>query len=149
MKEKEYLKKIVGIVKSMEDVTKTGRETPFNSTELRLLKELLMADMEGKKMISVQLAKRLGVTRSSVSQMVNRLEKDGMVYRLADDVDRKIAYIMMTDEAKELTKKELANWTSGLEEVVAQFGEENMDNMLSLLERFIEISNKVKQNEGK
>ena len=104
-----------------------------------------MAEMEGKRMISTQLAKRLGVTRSSVSQMVNRLEKEGIVYRLDDDVDRKIAYIVMTDEAKELAKKELANWTAGLEAVVAQFGEENMDTMLSLLERFIEISNSIKR----
>ena len=148
MKKQEYLKKIVGIVKSMEEVTKTGRETHFNSTELRLLKELLMAEMEGEKIISTQLAKRLGVTRSSVSQMVNRLEEEGVVYRQADAVDRKIAYIVMTDEAKELTKKELATWTAGLEEVVAQFGEENMEKMLALLEKFIEISNKVKGRKG-
>ncbi|MBQ8427825.1 MAG: MarR family transcriptional regulator, partial [Clostridia bacterium] len=102
IKQRERMKKIFLIIKKMEDAMQPGKNTPFNGTELRLLKELMLARMENERLISTQIATKLGVTRSSVSQMVNKLEKQGVVYRQADEVDRKIAYIMMTEEAEKV-----------------------------------------------
>ena len=143
--QRDNLKKIFSVYKKLEDVTKTDKNTRFNSTELQLLRELAFAEMRGEKLISTRLATLLGVTRSSVSQMVNKLEKQGVVYRLADDVDRKIAYIQMTDEAKNLCTAELATWTDGLVTIVEAFGEEKLDSMLTLLEEFVQTAEKLKE----
>ena len=130
----------------MEEVVKTEKSTIFNNTELQLLRELAFAEMEGTKLISTKLASLLGVTRSSVSQMVNKLEKQGIVYRLADEVDRKIAYVQMTDEAKSMCEAELAKWSEGLMEIVEAFGKEKMQNLLSLLEEFVQVASKAKKD---
>ncbi len=142
----ESVRKIFSIYKQMEEVVKTEKNTPFNSTELQLLRELAFAEMEERKLISTQLATLLGVTRSSVSQMVNKLEKQGIVYRQADDVDRKIAYIQMTDEAKSLCMAELKKWTEGLAKVAETFGKGKLDKMLALMEEFVRTAATLKGN---
>ena len=143
----EGVKKIFAIYKQMQEVVKVDDSTPFNNTELQLLRELAFAEMEGKKLISTQLATILGVTRSSVSQMVNKLEKQGVVYRMADDVDRKIAYVQMTDEAKNLCKAELEKWMQGFSQIVEAFGEEKLTKMLALLEEFVQTVARVNKEE--
>ncbi len=143
--QQEYVKKIFLIVKKVEEATRTSKETPFNSTELRLLKELLYAKMQGEKLISTQLAKRLGVTRSSVSQMVQKLEKEQVVYREADGVDRKIAYVLLTKEAEKICKKELDAWMADLWQTVQTFGEEKMQTMLALFDEFVAVAEAQKK----
>lgn len=50
---------------------------PFNNTEMRLIGTIILNDECGKKLISTQIADNLGITRSAVSQIVNKLEKKG------------------------------------------------------------------------
>ena len=138
-KRRENLAKMFSIYRQMEEVVRLDKSTHFNGTELQLLRELTFAEIEGKKLISTELATLLGVTRSSVSQMVNKLEGQGIVYRLADDVDRKIAYIQMTDEARDLCQAEFDKWMGNFGEVVDAFGEEKLSTMLDLLQEFVHI----------
>lgn len=70
----EYLGKIFTMLKKMEGVVLTKARSYFNNSEMRLLGEVILAGYKGKRIISTQLASRLGVTRSAVSQMVNKLE---------------------------------------------------------------------------
>ena len=96
----------------------SAKETHFSDTELRLIAEILSATYEGKRLISTQLADMLGITRSAVSQIVNNLEKRNVVKRVADDVDRKIAYIELTEEAMESYLADLKIYEPFIERVV-------------------------------
>jgi len=146
--EKDYLRRIFLLSKKVEEIMQTDKSTPFNTTELRLMKELLIARLEGTRLISTQIAKRLGVTRSSVSQMVNKLEAQGIVRRQADEVDRKIAYILMTEEAEQMCKAELSKWNMGVEKIVTKFGEEKMEQLLVMMDEFADVAKSIK-NIGK
>ena len=140
MKRREDLSRMFSIYRQVEDVVRMDKSSHFNGTELQLLRELTFAEIEGKKLISTKLADLLGVTRSSVSQMVNKLEEQGIVYRQADAVDRKIAYIQMTDEARALCKMEFEKWMSNFTQVVEAFGEEKLQDMLDLVQEFVQIA---------
>lgn len=142
--EKDYLRRIFLLSKKVEEIMQTDKSTPFNTTELRLMKELLIARLEGTRLISTQIAKRLGVTRSSVSQMVNKLEAQGIVRRQADEVDRKIAYILMTEEAEQMCKAELSKWNMGVEKIVTKFGEEKMEQLLVMMDEFADVAKSIK-----
>ena len=133
---KEYLGKIFAMLKKMENVALIGKETRFNRSELRLLTEILLAKCEGKRLISTQLAKRLNVTRSAVSQIVNHMEVQGVVKRVPDEVDRKIAYIEFTGEAQEHYEKEVLTAAQFVGELVKELGTEKLDRLLSLAEEF-------------
>ena len=89
--EDKYLNDVFTMMKYMDNVTISDRATRFSNTEIRLIGQILAFRYVGKRLISTQLAKLLGVTRSAVSQMVNHLEAEGILCRVPDEVDRKIA----------------------------------------------------------
>ena len=136
-KEEERLGKIFSLLRKRESIIIADKKMRFNQTELRMLSEIISASYEGKRLISTQLAKRLGITRSAVSQIVNRLEEAGVVKRVADAVDRKIAYIEVTDETMETYNADIQACGLFVGKVVRKFGEEKFEEMYSLIEEFI------------
>ncbi|MBE5739494.1 MAG: MarR family transcriptional regulator [Clostridiales bacterium] len=145
-KSEKYLYMVFSLLKKRDDIILSDKEMHFSNTEIRLLFEILSAEYEGKRLISTQLAKILGITRSAVSQIVNRLEERGVVKRVADDVDRKIAYIEITEPTMEAYREDLKNCQNFIQRVIDQFGEENFDTMFTLLNDFVNILGKEKKN---
>ena len=141
----KYLYMVFSLLKKRENIILSDIETHFGNTELRLIFEILTAKYEGRRLISTQLAKLLGVTRSAISQIVNRLEKDGVVQRVADDVDRKIAYIELTEQTFQQYQADLEKCNNFINRVVGKFGEENFCQMVELFEGFVEVINQEKK----
>ena len=97
----DYLLRIISIIRTMENISFVDKKTRLHDSEIRMLSEIFAAQSEGKRLISTQLADRLNITRSAISQMVNKLEKMGVVNRIPDEVDKKIAYIELSNLAHE------------------------------------------------
>ena len=134
-----YFKKLFHLTKRNNAITFCEKGSEFNDTEIRFFSEIIEAKNNGKRLISTQLADRLGITRSAISQIVNRLEERNMVKRVADEVDRKIAYIEMTDYAMaryDATKKCLFAFTG---KCVERMGEERFEQMCDMLDEFLGI----------
>jgi DNA-binding MarR family transcriptional regulator len=51
-------------------------------------------DVDGTR--SIDLARRMGVTKQAVARMVKELEEEGLVYRTADDGDGRAALVKFT-----------------------------------------------------
>ena len=146
-KKEKYLNSVFSIFsafKKREVTLLSDRETHFSNTEIRLIGEVLSAKYEGKRLISTQLAKQLGVTRSAISQMVNRLEKEGVLRRVPDDVDRKIAYIEIPKETIERYQADLDEYLNFIGKVVEKFGEEKLELLHSLTDEFITIAEEMR-----
>ena len=136
----KYLNGIFSMMKQMDNLTVADKKTRFNSTEMRMIGEIMASRYVGKRLISTQLAQLLGITRSAVSQMVNRLEAQNIVKRVADDVDRKIAYVEITDEALECYGNDLRIYVDFIGRVVDKFGVEKFNNMCSAFEEFCAVA---------
>ncbi|MBQ7948993.1 MAG: MarR family transcriptional regulator [Clostridia bacterium] len=132
----KYLNDIFTMMRNMDNLTVADKDTRFNSTELRLLGEILAAKYVGKRLISTQLAKLLGITRSAISQIVNRLEEQGIVKRVADEVDRKIAYIEITEETLETYGEDLKICVDFVGRCVKKFGVAKFNEMCEAFEQF-------------
>jgi DNA-binding MarR family transcriptional regulator len=104
-----------------------------------LIGELINAQMHGKQIISTQIAKSLGITRSAVSQMVDRLENQNIVKRVADKVDRKIAYVELTEEGSKLCKNEAKVYMTRVNMLIEKFGEERFKEMCALFHSFCDL----------
>lgn len=141
-----YLKEIFVLVRKVETLSTADKKTRFNNTEFRMLGEIICAKYAGKRVISTQLAKTLGVTRSAVSQMVSRLEAQGVVKRVADDVDRKIAYVELTEETYESYRKDLDVYVNFVNRLVEKFGKERFREMASLVDEFCTLASEEKTN---
>ena len=133
---KEYLHKIFEMFRAVEYSINVQRHEKYNNTEIRLLNEIVYAVSQGERLISTQLATRLGITRSAVSQIVGKLEKDGAVRRVADEVDKKIAYIELTDEVLATYKEIIEVYANFVGRVVAYMGVAKMDKYLALSDEF-------------
>ena len=131
-----YLNDIFTMMKHMDNLTVADKKTRFNSTEMRMIGEIMASRYVGKRLISTQLAQLLGITRSAVSQIVNRLEAQGILKRVADEVDRKIAYVEITDEALETYGDDLKICVDFVGRVVEKFGVEKFNNMCAAFEEF-------------
>ena len=140
----KYLHQIFQLLKKRENAAIAGKKGAFNDTELRLLGEILSARVEGKRLISTQLASILGVTRSAISQIVNRLEARGVVKRVADSVDRKIAYIEATDEVLVEYEREIKIAAAFAGSVVKKYGVEKFRSLCELADEFLTLLEKEK-----
>ena len=138
-KETDYLGRLLTLLKMQDRIIFREGKTRFNNTEFRLIGEIVSAKYEGKRLISTQIAKRLGITRSAVSQIVNRLEKQCVVQRVPDDVDKKIAYIELSKGILEAYGDDLQNALTFVGNVVAQYGEERFYRHCDDFNSFIQI----------
>ncbi len=141
------LRAVFELLKRREKIIISAKKTRFNDTELRLIGEVLSAKEEGRRLISTQLARLLGITRSAVSQIVNHLEKEGVVVRVPDAVDRKIAYVEITERTLKEYEEEVQACMQFVDKVVEKFGAKKFDQLCSLLDDFLSLLDS-EQNAG-
>lgn len=144
-KNKEYLGKILAMFKQMENVVVVNKKTRFNNSELRLIAEILLAKEQGKRYISTQLADRLNVTRSAISQIVQRLEKEGVLKRTLKTPVNKIAYVELSDSALVEYESAVSVAAEFAGSVVNAFGEEKMQQLLTLSDEFAKTVESLKK----
>lgn len=135
----EYLLKLFHLVKDLGDIDFFWGKAKLSRTEFRILWEVANEQCEGRDIISSELARRIGITRSAVSQIVAKLEKNGIVKRVGSDYDRKIAYIRLTDEATETFVQQANEANEFAERVLAEFGKERLDKLLDESREFSEL----------
>lgn len=126
-----------------ENFLSTNKDRTFNNTEMRLISVVTLYEELGKKIISTQIADALGITRSAVSQMVNRLEERGVVKRAPSEFDRKIAYIELSDASREEYSRQKAKMEEGLKKIEELMGKKDMDEFARLMAKFMECKDKV------
>lgn len=139
-KNEEYLAKIFAMLRQRDDMIIVDKKTRFNKTELRLISEIVSAKTTGERVISTQLAKRLGVTRSAISQIVNRLETQGVLKRVASPTDKKIAYVELSEGVYETYGKDISCCLRFIGALVEEFGEERFYQMVDLFDEFIDLA---------
>lgn len=136
-KRERYFAEICFLMKTKDEMLPTRKESKLNRTELRLISEVISAQYAGEHVISTQLAKRIGITRSAVSQIVANLETEGILRRVSAPNDRKIAYVEIADGALEKYGEELDRALCTLEEIIGEFGEEKFEQMCALFHEFV------------
>ena len=139
-KNEEYLAKVFALIRSRDEIAFADTKTHFNKTELRLINEVIAANTAGKRVISTQLAKRLGVTRSAISQIVNRLEARGVITRVSSEHDKKIAYIELSNEILAQYGEDIEKSKRFVGALVEEFGEENFNKLCELTEAFVALA---------
>ena len=139
----EYLLKLFHLVKDLGDIDFFWGKAKLSRTEFRILWEVANEQCEGRDIISSELARRIGITRSAVSQIVAKLEKNGIVKRVGSEYDRKIAYIRLTDEAKETFLQQARQANEFAERVLSEFGRERLDKLLEESRMFAETCERL------
>ncbi len=133
------LSAVFTLLKQKDALTLADKKSRFNDTELRVLGEILEEKQKGNRLISTQIATRLGITRSAVSQIVNRLEGMGVLKRVADEVDKKIAYIEIAEDSIGDYQTDVKACGEFIGRVVRRFGDDKFNEMCGLVDEFMKI----------
>ena len=83
-----------------------------------------------------ELAQRLACVRSNVTQLVDRLESDGLVRREADPADRRSIRAVVTDSGRDREKAgsvALSNVQDEISQVLSKFDAGHIERALSAL----------------
>ena len=138
MEGSNLMQEMYAIGKRLEELKIFHRAMPFNNTEMQMMREIIAAKERGSRVISSGLAKLLGITRSAVSQMVKKLESKGVVRRVPDRRDKKIAYIELSEKARSIYEESRARVNGLLERIVAKLGEEKVEHFITGTNEFID-----------
>lgn len=142
MEMNENVVELMQVVRDAEMFDLIGGDIKLSKTESRLLREVALEQEKGNEIISSELAKRLGITRSAVSQLVTKLEEREIIVRASSPVDRKIAYIRLSEKSKQIVADQCARCADLLERVSEKFGKKRMNDFISSCGEFFDILKK-------
>lgn len=118
----------------------------LNSARYSLLRALYFAD--GQRMQQSELARALDVTSPNVTQLIDALERDGLVERAASESDRRVTLARLTRAGEALCAEAVPAMGRFMQETMAPFSSEEMDQLAQLLGRFRDHLARMKESEG-
>ena len=136
MEVNEYLIKSFELMRSLENVDFFAGVSNLSRTEFHLLREVILEAEKGKNIISSELARRLGITRSAVSQIVTKMEQRGIVNRVSSPTDRKIAYICLSESSMAVFEEQCKHANETMKRIVELYGE---DKIRTFFNEYVEL----------
>ncbi len=140
----EYVVGLIRTGKAMEAIDMLPEKAKLSRTEFRMLREIVTEREKGREIISSELARRLGVTRSAVSQLVAKLEAQGIIERVPSTTDRKIAYVRLSGKSLELYREMCTEANRVMERVAEELGAEKLDALFAANEEFLTVLKRVR-----
>ena len=139
---KQNALRIFDMIKRRENIVVTNKETCFSETEIRIMSELYLARRENRRIIASEIARRVGLTRAAVSQIVQKLEKEGMIERSPAGKDKKSWYVNLTKQSINAYRRDEAIVTEFIGTTVEKFGEDKFELLYNLYTDFIDLVEK-------
>lgn len=130
----EEANKAISIVKMLKQVMKTMKhsvQTEFKDMGLTGTQGMLMGILSHNNGMKISdLSKQMGLSNSTVSGIVDRLEKQGFVERVRSNEDRRVVYVSVTYEFKKNIKNNFCKMEKSFEKVMSQVTLEESNKIL-------------------
>jgi DNA-binding MarR family transcriptional regulator len=118
---------------SLLEKTCFKRLEEFDLLEGRFVAMLLIND--AGQLAPHELAAESGLTRASITSVIDNLEKKGYVVRLPSPYDRRSIFVKMTEEGEKVLEKVTESQLKWLESTCENFTEEDKLLIISLLKK--------------
>jgi DNA-binding MarR family transcriptional regulator len=96
---------------------------------------LLAALWESEGITHSELARRMRVSPATVSNMIKRMEKGGLLERRPDEVDQRVSRVYLTDAGRAIRERVDQRWRELETRVFGSFTEQEQEMLRALLER--------------
>jgi DNA-binding MarR family transcriptional regulator len=98
--------RIIRLLRYVMDTMKQNVEQHFKQLQLTGPQGILLGILsQHSKMKISELSEKLGLSNSTVSGIIDRLEKQNLVERIRSDEDRRVVYASVTEDAKHKFKE--------------------------------------------
>lgn len=141
MSERDDYKALMDIMHKMKRLQHRKLDAgSMNRGEFSMLMHISHAEKEGGGAVTVsQLAELQETSMPAISQMLNNLEKKGMIERHPGEQDRRIVYIHITPEGKKILDCAFQEFTQTIRYVVERLGEEDTRKLIELFSKLYDI----------
>ncbi len=141
----EYLTQFMQILRKIENLDLFAATAKFSKTEFRILREIVTENERGNQIISSELARRIGVTRSAVSQIVNKMEKEGVIKRAFSPDNKKIAYVQLSERTRGVYEEQCKQANEYISKIISAYGKEKWESFLSECRELSEVYENLKR----
>lgn len=93
-----------------------------------------------------ELAKSIGVTRGTMTQFIDALEKDGFVKRTEDPKDRRGMLIVLTEEGEQKIREVMPVYIDYVQRYAKELDESEMTLLKSIFEKITSSINQIDLN---
>lgn len=141
----ENMEKNIAVAKLLGKVVgrlKHGMMKGFESTGLTAPQGMIVG-LLGKRgrMKMSEISEKMGLSNSTVSGIIDRLEQRDIVKRVRSEEDRRVVYVFLSDKAEEIfkdfSKKTNENFESMMKNASLE-DIEKIDEALNILQRFLD-----------
>jgi len=130
-----------------------GMDATDNKNSLNMAELILMsgvanntANSEGNVGMS-DIRSYLQVTKGAVSQMLSSLEKKGFINRDINKSNRRNLIVTLTAEGRQILERQYGEFSDRLEKIISRLGEDDVRQMITIVNRMIEITNDIEAGE--
>jgi DNA-binding MarR family transcriptional regulator len=89
-----------------------------------------------RRLAQNEISRELGVSRTNITNLIDGLERDGLVKRIANPSDRRVSHAQLTPEGEQLCSVLLPIMTRFMEQLCGGFGEGEKVEFRDYLRRF-------------
>lgn len=120
----------------------------FNAMNITGTQGMMMGILshDGKMKIS-DLSEKIGLSNSTVSGIIDRLEKQGLVERTRSLDDRRVVHVNITTEFKKNSKKNFCKIEKTFEDIMKKATIEEIETILKGLDTLEQLIDKQKSDE--
>lgn len=115
----------------------------FNEMNLTGPQGMMMGILshDGEMKIS-DLSEKIGLSNSTVSGIIDRLEKQGLVERTRSNEDRRVVYVNISDEFKKNSKTNFCKMEKTFEDLMKKATDEEISTILKGLDTLEKLMDK-------
>lgn len=137
--------KIVKALKQVINILKQNMKEQFKCMNLTGPQGMLIGILShyGEMKIS-DLSEKLGLSNSTVSGIIDRLEKQDMVERIRSKEDRRVIFVNVTPKFQEITQKNFQIVEKSFEDMISSASEEELNTILKGLNTLENIIDRQK-----
>lgn len=116
------------------------KEDPLSHARMRILIWLMAEKQHGNDMglLPSELSRHLGVSRNTVSTLLNGLEAQGLIVRQLHPADRRRWLIQLTPAGEALVRQRAPEVAAFVSSLFGELSEQEQQTLLALLDRLYE-----------
>lgn len=139
--------KIVKVLKQVLSVFKHNMKNQFKNMNVTGPQGMLIGTLShyGEMKIS-DLSEKLGLSNSTVSGIIDRLQKQGLVERIRSIEDRRVIYVSVTPKFSDIAQKSFKEVEESFEAMISSASQQELDTILKGLSTLEEIIERQKNN---
>lgn len=145
----EEVSKAVMVVQLMKKVMsriKHNMQCHFKERNLTGPQGVLMGTLahHGEMKVS-ELSERLGLSNSTVSGILDRLENQGLLERTRSKEDRRVVHVKVTDEFRKQSQKHFEEMNKMIEQMMSKAAPEELDIILEGMNTLEKVMNRQEE----